>query len=319
MLTGQLLTSIVNTWPLFIVALLMALIAGCVVWLLDTWFNQEEFPSSFPQGPFEGFWWAFVSMTTVGYGDRSPKSVSARIFAIFWIFLGITIFSMYTASLTSALTSAVDASHESVYGKKIAVLNTTAVSRTTVLLEHADPVGFHSIPEMVDSLLVTKDVYGIAMDDNIARYYNDYFKNRDPDLKLFDRKTYNDISYGVISFDKNLTRFLSSYMENNEDMRMIMAMEAMKGFWHKKTLAKETGVTNVFFSEKSPMFGVTIGILVGIGVVAILIGRVIRFLFAKDKGCIERYACSSCVYEEEDSLAIDTMTKEQEVELMLKT
>ena len=32
----------------------------------DMWRNKEHFPRSFPQGPAEGFWWAYVSMTTVG-------------------------------------------------------------------------------------------------------------------------------------------------------------------------------------------------------------------------------------------------------------
>lgn len=33
----------------------------------ETYFNEEEFPRSFTKGAYEGFWWAFVSMTTVGY------------------------------------------------------------------------------------------------------------------------------------------------------------------------------------------------------------------------------------------------------------
>ena len=32
----------------------------------EFWRNPEEFPSSFFKGSWEGFWWAFVSMTTVG-------------------------------------------------------------------------------------------------------------------------------------------------------------------------------------------------------------------------------------------------------------
>ena len=41
----------------------------CVLFFLqkqDMWKNKEQFPRGFPQGPFEGFWWAYVSMTTVG-------------------------------------------------------------------------------------------------------------------------------------------------------------------------------------------------------------------------------------------------------------
>ena len=32
----------------------------------ETFFNEEEFPRSFTKGSYEGFWWAFVTMTTVG-------------------------------------------------------------------------------------------------------------------------------------------------------------------------------------------------------------------------------------------------------------
>ena len=36
-------------------------------YLQDTGMNTDEFPRGFIKGCFEGFWWAFISMTTVGY------------------------------------------------------------------------------------------------------------------------------------------------------------------------------------------------------------------------------------------------------------
>ena len=44
-------------------------------------------------------------MTTVGYGDKAPKFVVSRLFAIVWIFTGITLCSLLTASLTNEITS----------------------------------------------------------------------------------------------------------------------------------------------------------------------------------------------------------------------
>ncbi len=44
-------------------------------------------------------------MTTVGYGDKSPKSVSARIFSIMWIVSGIATFSLVTANLSAEISS----------------------------------------------------------------------------------------------------------------------------------------------------------------------------------------------------------------------
>ena len=40
------------------------------------------------------------------YGDKSPKSIVARIFSIIWIMMGLIVMAIFTASVTSALTAA---------------------------------------------------------------------------------------------------------------------------------------------------------------------------------------------------------------------
>ena len=64
------LASLAEMWPLLCIGLVLALIAGFFVWILDTWHNQDEFPRPFLIGVFEGFWWSFISMTTVGEFSR---------------------------------------------------------------------------------------------------------------------------------------------------------------------------------------------------------------------------------------------------------
>merc|ERR1711962_1046511 len=84
----------------------MVMISGFLCWLLERKRNETQFPRGFMLGWFEGIWWSFISMTTVGYGDKAPKSFPARLFSVIWIIVGIISFSLVTAMLTSEITAA---------------------------------------------------------------------------------------------------------------------------------------------------------------------------------------------------------------------
>ncbi len=47
------------------------------------------------------FWWAIVTMTTVGYGDFSPMSPEGRLFAVVIMFAGISLIALLTATISS--------------------------------------------------------------------------------------------------------------------------------------------------------------------------------------------------------------------------
>lgn len=83
---------------------LLLLVVGFLVWLLEHKRNPEQFGGSRSQGIFSGFWWAMVTMTTVGYGDTAPRSVPGRILGLVWMLAALVIVSFFTASITSALT-----------------------------------------------------------------------------------------------------------------------------------------------------------------------------------------------------------------------
>lgn len=80
------------------------LVAGLFVWLAERRHNPDEFDSRSLRGIGAGFWWAAVTMTTVGYGDKSPRSAAGRAVGLIWMFTSVIIISSFTASITSALT-----------------------------------------------------------------------------------------------------------------------------------------------------------------------------------------------------------------------
>ena len=103
---SDLLSACFDLYPLISTCLLMAIVSGYLIWIIELWSNEEEFPKIFFVGWFDGFWWSFISMTTVGYGDKTPKSVLGRFYAVLWILVGIISFGILTASLISAITNA---------------------------------------------------------------------------------------------------------------------------------------------------------------------------------------------------------------------
>ena len=65
--------------------------------------NPQMFDPFCPWGVLNGFWWAAVTMTTVGYGDLTPKTVLGRLFTTLWISAGLVILAMYMGVVTTSL------------------------------------------------------------------------------------------------------------------------------------------------------------------------------------------------------------------------
>ncbi len=59
-----------------------------------------------------GMWWALQTVTTVGYGDVTPKHVSGRIVASFVMFEGIAFLAIVTAAIASTFVARVVAERE---------------------------------------------------------------------------------------------------------------------------------------------------------------------------------------------------------------
>lgn len=51
--------------------------------------------------PWDGIWWAWVTVTTVGYGDIVPTTGAGKLFGSLLILLGVGLFSLMTASFSS--------------------------------------------------------------------------------------------------------------------------------------------------------------------------------------------------------------------------
>ena len=101
----RLVRAILPTFMRVVAGLFVTMLAvGLVVYLCERRANRDQFGGSAIRGILSGFWWSAVTLTTVGYGDKVPKSAAGRLIGMAWMFSGLFIIASFTAAITSALT-----------------------------------------------------------------------------------------------------------------------------------------------------------------------------------------------------------------------
>jgi polar amino acid transport system substrate-binding protein len=168
------------------ILILLLFIVGNLIWLAEHRQNPEQFHPHYPEGIQNGMWFALVTLTTVGYGDRSPRTKLGQLVAGVWMLVALLTFSSITAGLASAFTTALSEARAkpvftSVYNlknKKVAVVrDTTAVDWA----EHyrADTIFASNLAGAV-ALLEQKRVQVVMFDRPALVYYT----QQHPDANL---------------------------------------------------------------------------------------------------------------------------------------
>jgi polar amino acid transport system substrate-binding protein len=161
------------TWQLAkLLAALFGLLAaiGTLVWLFERR-NNEQFSRDPVRGIGAGVWWSAVTMTTVGYGDKSPVTLGGRIVGLAWMFAALIIISFFTASITTALT--VDRLESAIRGPedlpRVTVASVTGSTSATYLDAHH--IAYHAVATPLDGLrAVAAGVDAVVYDAPILQY-----------------------------------------------------------------------------------------------------------------------------------------------------
>ena len=71
-----------------------------LMWLAERRVADSLFPKAYVSGIDDCIWWAVVTITTVGYGDRVPTSAAGRTVALMWMIFGLAMFSVLTGHMS---------------------------------------------------------------------------------------------------------------------------------------------------------------------------------------------------------------------------
>jgi polar amino acid transport system substrate-binding protein len=93
-----------NILPVIGLLILLSLTAGIIVWLFEARGNPDMFGGGTVRGIGHGIWWAVVTLTTVGYGDKTPKTMGGRMVALIWMFASVILIASFTAVITTSFT-----------------------------------------------------------------------------------------------------------------------------------------------------------------------------------------------------------------------
>ena len=150
--TGTLLVVIKREWPVmgascFIMLLLVVLTAS-----LGYLFEHEAQPDKFENIP-TSIYWAVITLASVGYGDIAPVTPAGRAMTIVLALLGIGIFAIPAALLSSAFSDQLRIEREALQQEMLAMMGDGVISEEERRIIDAEAKRLHLSKEEVARLL----------------------------------------------------------------------------------------------------------------------------------------------------------------------
>jgi len=95
-------------WTL--VQILLAILAGMVAFSALIWLVERNYQSGHFRGGLSGFgsalWFSAATMTSVGYGDKTPSTLLGRLISFVWMLAGVLLVAGFTASVAASVAAA---------------------------------------------------------------------------------------------------------------------------------------------------------------------------------------------------------------------
>jgi hypothetical protein len=150
--TQSLFVVIKREWPVMkasaFIMILLVMLAACLGYL----FEHEAQPDKFENIP-QSIYWAVVTLASVGYGDISPITPAGRAMTIVLALLGIGIFAIPAAILSSALSDQLRIEREKMMDELYHMLEDGVISGEERELIEAEAKRLHLSQSELERLL----------------------------------------------------------------------------------------------------------------------------------------------------------------------
>jgi len=186
----------ISVLKILILIFLVLLLMGILMWLFERKQNSDQFGGNTIQGIGSGFWFSAVTMSTVGYGDKHPKTIGGRIVSLIWMFTAIILVSFFTATITSMLTvKQLDTSVRGLEDLKKALVGTMSYTTSESFLKNS-LISFKTYKSVGEGLeaLIRGEIKAFVYDAPELRYtIKQQFQGK---LEVLPN-TYSQENYGI--------------------------------------------------------------------------------------------------------------------------
>jgi voltage-gated potassium channel Kch len=164
--TSTLTTVIAREWPVLAASAFIMLLMVVLTASLGYLFEHDAQPEKFENIP-QSIYWAVITLASVGYGDISPITPMGRIMTIILALLGIGIFAIPAALLSSAFTDQLRIERETLKNELYDMLADGIISPEEADIINREAKRLHLSEEEVQRL-IEKAKYDRELKDDIA-------------------------------------------------------------------------------------------------------------------------------------------------------
>ena len=164
----------IDLFELILSLLVMLFISALIVFLIEKRYTKGEKSERNIDSVADGLWWSAVTMTTVGYGDKVPRSKTGKLLGIIWIFISIIFFSLFTANTSAKLANYGNTSHVTTLDdlRKVNVVAVAKSSGEEYLLREGVPYTKRKNIKKAIQAIIDGQADAIVSNIPVLKYHN---------------------------------------------------------------------------------------------------------------------------------------------------